>query len=66
VLVLRNETERPEAIEMGMVKLVGVDADRIVASAQELMTSEAAYQPMAKGVSPYGDDQTRHPELRMR
>jgi UDP-N-acetylglucosamine 2-epimerase (non-hydrolysing) len=55
VLVLRNETERPEAIEMGVVKLVGVDADRIVATAQELLTSEAAYQLMAKGVSPYGD-----------
>ena len=55
VLVLRNETERPEAIEMGVVKLVGVDTDRIVASARELLTSEEAYRRMAKGVSPYGD-----------
>jgi UDP-N-acetylglucosamine 2-epimerase (non-hydrolysing) len=55
VLVLRNETERPEAIEMGVAKLVGVDTDRIVASARELLTSEEAYQRMAKGVSPYGD-----------
>ena len=55
VLVLRNETERPEAIEMGVVKLVGVDTERIIASAQELLTSEEAYRRMAKGVSPYGD-----------
>ena len=55
VLVLRNETERPEAIEMGVVKLVGVDTDRIIASARDLLTSEEAYRRMAKGVSPYGD-----------
>jgi UDP-N-acetylglucosamine 2-epimerase (non-hydrolysing) len=55
VLVLRDETERPEAVEMGVVRLVGSDHDRIVAEAQRLLDDEAAYREMAKGVSPYGD-----------
>jgi UDP-N-acetylglucosamine 2-epimerase (non-hydrolysing) len=55
VLVLRNETERPEAVEMGVVELVGVDAYRILTAAQNLLTSEEAYRRMAKGGSPYGD-----------
>lgn len=55
VLVLREETERPEAVEEGVVKLVGSDYDRIVAEAQRLLDDEAAYKAMARGVSPYGD-----------
>ena len=55
VLVLRNETERPEAVEMGVVKLVGADAERIFSSARELLTSEELYRQMASGISPYGD-----------
>ena len=55
VLVLRAETERPEAVEAGVVKLVGTDAGRIVAEAQRLLDDPAAYRAMAKGVSPYGD-----------
>ncbi len=55
VLVLREETERPEAVEMGGVKLVGANCDLILAEAQTLLDDGAAYQAMAQGVSPYGD-----------
>jgi UDP-N-acetylglucosamine 2-epimerase (non-hydrolysing) len=55
VLVLRDETERPEAIAAGVVKLVGTDAARIVDEAQRLLDDRAAYAAMARGVSPYGD-----------
>jgi len=55
VLVLRDETERPEAVEQGVVKLVGPNYDRIVEEAQRLLDDESAYGEMARGVSPYGD-----------
>jgi UDP-N-acetylglucosamine 2-epimerase (non-hydrolysing) len=55
VLVLRKETERPEAVTAGTVKLAGVDEDTIVSMAEELLTSDAAYAAMAKAVNPYGD-----------
>lgn len=55
VLVLRDSTERPEAVEFGVVKLVGVSKDRIVIEVQKLLDDEILYQSMAKGVSPYGD-----------
>ncbi|WP_343655944.1 UDP-N-acetylglucosamine 2-epimerase (non-hydrolyzing) [Cupriavidus sp.] len=55
VLVLRRETERPEAVDAGVVKLVGPDFDRILSEAQRLLDDEAAYRDMARGVSPYGD-----------
>lgn len=55
VLVLREETERPEAVEMGVVKLVGADYKRIVADTQRLLDDESAYRAMARGISPYGD-----------
>jgi len=55
VLVLRHETERPEAVVEGVVKLVGTDFDAIVAEAQKLLDDETAYRAMARGVSPYGD-----------
>ncbi len=55
VLVLRDETERPEAVEQGVVKLVGPNYDRIVEEAQRLLDNESAYQAMARGISPYGD-----------
>lgn len=57
VLVLREVTERPEAVELGVAKLVGTDPDRILAEAGTLLTSPAAYAAMARGVSPYGDGQ---------
>jgi len=55
VLVLREETERPEAVELGVVKLVGSNYDRIVNEAQRLLDDGAAYRQMARGISPYGD-----------
>jgi UDP-N-acetylglucosamine 2-epimerase (non-hydrolysing) len=55
VLVFRDETERPEAVEQGVVKLVGPNYDRIVVETQRLLDDESAYKAMARGVSPYGD-----------
>ncbi len=55
MLVLRDETERPEAVEMGVVKLVGPNYERIVEEAQLLLDDATAYSAMARGVSPYGD-----------
>lgn len=57
VLVLRNETERPEAVEAGVVKLVGTDFKTIVENAQILLNDQSAYRNMARGISPYGDGQ---------
>jgi UDP-N-acetylglucosamine 2-epimerase (non-hydrolysing) len=55
VLVFREETERPEAVDQGVVKLVGPNYDRIVFETQQLLDDENAYKAMARGVSPYGD-----------
>lgn len=55
VLVLRDETERPEAVDCGVVKLVGPNYERILSEAQMLLDNEEAYKSMARGVSPYGD-----------
>lgn len=55
VLVLRNETERPEALEAGVARLVGHNRNRIISSIEELLANETAYRSMAKGASPYGD-----------
>ncbi len=55
VLVLREETERPEAVDMGVVKLVGPNYERIVEEAQLLLDDATAYSAMAREVSPYGD-----------
>lgn len=55
VLVLRRETERPEAVDAGVVKLVGPDYERIVTEAQRLLDDSDAYREMARGISPYGD-----------
>ncbi len=55
VLVLRNETERPEAVEAGTVKIAGVDEDNIFNMTCELLTDDTAYHEMAKAVNPYGD-----------
>ena len=57
VLVLRKETERPEAVEAGTVKLAGVAYDDIVALARKLLDDPAAYEKMAHAVNPYGDGQ---------
>lgn len=55
VLVVRTQTERPEAVALGAVKLVGTDRARIAAEAQALLDDPAAHAAMARGVSPYGD-----------
>lgn len=55
VLVLRTETERPEAAEAGTVKVVGVEEDSIYDHARRLLTDHTAYEQMAKAVNPYGD-----------
>ncbi|MBQ2897877.1 MAG: UDP-N-acetylglucosamine 2-epimerase (non-hydrolyzing) [Clostridia bacterium] len=55
VLVLRTETERPEAVEAGTVKIAGVEKDVILSLAKELLDDENAYAKMAKAANPYGD-----------
>jgi UDP-N-acetylglucosamine 2-epimerase len=55
VLVMRDTTERPEAIEAGVVRLVGTQRDRIVAEAERLLRAPAAYRDMTTKINPYGD-----------
>ncbi len=55
VLVMREATERPEAVEAGTVRLVGADRQRIVANVAELLDNETAYRSMAGAHNPYGD-----------
>ena len=55
VLVMRDVTERPEAVDAGTVRLVGTDRDRIVAEASRLLDDPAHYETMARAHNPYGD-----------
>lgn len=55
VLVLRNTTERPEAVVAGTVQLVGTDKDRVYEEAHTLLADEKAYKQMSNAVNPYGD-----------
>ena len=55
VLVMRDTTERPEAVSAGTVKLVGTDVDKITASLNQLLTDEKAYEEMSFAHNPYGD-----------
>ena len=55
VLVMRDTTERPEALESGTVHLVGTDYDKIVGEVSTLLDDAAAYEKMSKAVNPYGD-----------
>ena len=55
ILVLRDKTERPEAVEAGTVRLVGTDRRRIVAEANRLLDDGSAYEAMARVHNPYGD-----------
>ena len=55
VLVLREETERPEVLEAGCAALVGTDGDAIVALVRDLLVNESAYQGMRATVNPFGD-----------
>ena len=55
VLVLRRETERPEAVAAGTVRVIGTEKDVIIAEAEELLLGGQRYQDMAHAVNPYGD-----------
>ncbi|NAX20665.1 UDP-N-acetylglucosamine 2-epimerase, partial [Vibrio sp. V39_P1S14PM300] len=55
VLVMRDTTERPEAIEAGTVKLVGTDVDKIVTALTHLLKDKQAYKDMSFAHNPYGD-----------
>lgn len=57
VLVLRDTTERPEAVLAGTVKLIGTDRERVYAEAKTLLTDKKEYARMAEAVNPYGDGQ---------
>ena len=57
VLVLRDTTERPEAIGAGTVKLIGTDKERVYSEAKRLITDEAEYHKMSNACNPYGDGQ---------
>lgn len=55
VLVMRDTTERPEALEAGTVKLVGTNYDKIISEVSALLDNQAYYEEMSKAVNPYGD-----------
>lgn len=55
VLVLRNQTERPEAVEAGIVKIVGTDTQNIVNEVERLLNNQCEYDRMSQAISPYGD-----------
>ncbi len=55
VLVMRDTTERPEALDAGTVKLVGTDYDKIISEVSFLLEDEVAYEKMSRAVNPYGD-----------
>jgi UDP-N-acetylglucosamine 2-epimerase (non-hydrolysing) len=55
VLLMRDTTERPEAVEVGAVKLVGADRDRIVRETQKLLHDKDEYARMSRGINPFGD-----------
>ena len=55
VLVMRDTTERPEALEAGTVKLVGTDYGKIFSEVSRLLDDEGAYAAMSHAVNPYGD-----------
>ncbi|KRD47289.1 UDP-N-acetyl glucosamine 2-epimerase [Oerskovia sp. Root918] len=55
VLVMRENTERPEAVEAGAVQLIGTDEDRIVNGVSRLLTDASAYAAMSNAINPYGD-----------
>jgi len=65
VLVTRRVTERPEAVEHGVAKLVGDSSEEIITRAQRLLDDETFYMSMAKGVSPYGDGKSCERILRI-
>ena len=55
VLVMRDTTERPEALKAGTVRLVGTDKDRIISEVSRLLDDQDYYRAMSQAVNPYGD-----------
>ena len=55
VLVMRDTTERPEALKAGTVKLVGTNKEKIIKEAQKLIDDEKEYEKMSRAHNPYGD-----------
>lgn len=55
ILVMRKETERPEAVDAGTVKIVGVKFNDIISEAQKLLHDQQAYEKMSNAINPYGD-----------
>jgi UDP-N-acetylglucosamine 2-epimerase len=55
VLVTRENTERPEAVDAGTVELVGTDGERLLELATSLLDNEAKYKRMSEAINPYGD-----------
>jgi UDP-N-acetylglucosamine 2-epimerase (non-hydrolysing) len=55
IFVLRDKTERPEAVEAGVVKLIGTNKERIVSEVNIILTNKDKYMEMAKRINPYGD-----------
>ncbi len=60
VLVMRDTTERPEAVEAGTVRLVGTNEDAIIKAVNELLRDDQSYQTMSRAYNPYGDGQACH------
>ena len=60
VLVMRDTTERPEAVEAGTVKLVGTNENAIYEAVSDLLTNDSSYQTMSKAHNPYGDGKACH------
>lgn len=58
VLVLRNTTERPEAVEAGAARLIGTETSAIVSAVTELLDNDAIYQKMSHRIFPYGNGQS--------
>ena len=58
VLVLRDTTERPEALESGAIKLVGTNKDKIIKEVSKLIENDEEYKKMAKAINPFGDGKT--------
>ena len=55
VLVLRDETERPEAVEAGIAKLIGTNKERVYSEVNTILNNEDKYIKMSKSINPYGD-----------
>ena len=65
VLVLRETTERPEAVEFGVAKLVGSSKDKIINETEKLIKNSLEYKKMSKGISPYGDGKSSQKILKI-